>query len=98
MAKLKQTWLYNLDEFKNSINRKVHVHTITMGDVDDPEIYIAQPIYEWQQTEKGKWVMENSAPAPSYHRYNDVMHYGYTFYICAYLNEKDYTYYRLKFE
>jgi hypothetical protein len=31
-----------------------------MGDVEDPEIYAAQPIYEWQQTEQGKWVMEHA--------------------------------------
>jgi hypothetical protein len=31
-----------------------------MGDVDDVDIYVAQPIYEWQQTEQGKWVMEHA--------------------------------------
>lgn len=31
-----------------------------MGDVDDLDVYVAQPIYEWQQTEKGRWVMENA--------------------------------------
>jgi hypothetical protein len=31
-----------------------------MGDVDDVEIYVAQPIYEWQQTPVGKWCMENA--------------------------------------
>jgi hypothetical protein len=39
---------------------KINFHTFTMGDVDDVEIYAAQPIYEWQQTEHGKWVMENA--------------------------------------
>jgi hypothetical protein len=34
-------------------------HTFRMGDVEDPELYAAQPIYEWQQTEKGQWVMEH---------------------------------------
>lgn len=31
-----------------------------MGDVDDIDIYVAQPIYDWQQTAKGRWVMENA--------------------------------------
>jgi hypothetical protein len=31
-----------------------------MGDVDDVEIYAAQPIYEWQQTEAGRWCMEHA--------------------------------------
>ena len=29
-----------------------------MGDVDDVEVYAAQPIYEWLQTDQGKWVQE----------------------------------------
>lgn len=31
-----------------------------MGDVDDVDIYAAQPIHEWQQSEQGRWVMENA--------------------------------------
>lgn len=31
-----------------------------MGDVEDPDIYAAQPIYEWQQTEQGTWAMEHA--------------------------------------
>ena len=31
-----------------------------MGDVDDIEIYAAQPIYEWQQTAQGQWVMAHA--------------------------------------
>jgi len=30
-----------------------------MGDVDDVDIYVAEPIYQWQQTEQGRWVMEH---------------------------------------
>lgn len=39
---------------------KVTFHTFTMGDVDDIDIYCAQPIGEWQKTEKGQWIMENA--------------------------------------
>lgn len=35
-------------------------HEFSMGDVDDVEIYAAQPIYEWQQTAQGKWAMEHA--------------------------------------
>jgi hypothetical protein len=35
-------------------------HTFTMGDVDDPDIYVAEPIWKWQQTEKGAWVMQHA--------------------------------------
>lgn len=39
---------------------KITFHDFGLGDVDDVEIYAAQPIYEWQQTEKGRWVMANA--------------------------------------
>ena len=39
---------------------KFTVHTFNMGDVEDPEIYVAGPLFDWQQTEKGKWIMEKT--------------------------------------
>jgi len=45
---------------------KVIFHSFTMGDVDDLDIYVAQPIYEWQQTDKGKWVMDNASDLKYY--------------------------------
>lgn len=69
-----------------------------MGDVEDPDLLVSWPLYDWQQTEKGKWVMEHSFPSPSYHSTADPVTYRYIYNICAYLTEKDYTYYRLKFE
>ena len=40
--------------------QRLALHQFRMGDVDDVEIYVAQPIYEWQQTEAGKWCMEHA--------------------------------------
>jgi len=31
-----------------------------MGDVEDVEIYAAEPIYNWQQTSAGKFCMEKA--------------------------------------
>ena len=31
-----------------------------MGDVDDIDIYVAEPILKWQQTEQGKWAMQHA--------------------------------------
>ena len=39
---------------------KYVLHEFTMSDVEDVEIYAAEPIYEWQQTEAGKWCMEKA--------------------------------------
>jgi hypothetical protein len=69
-----------------------------MGDVEDPDLFVAQPIYEWQQTEAGKWIMENSNPTPSWHRNMDYTTYGYTYQIRAYLTHKQLTFWKLKYE
>jgi hypothetical protein len=37
--------------------QKITFHTFNMGDVEDPELYAAQPLYEWQNTVQGQWVM-----------------------------------------
>jgi hypothetical protein len=39
---------------------KYVLHEFTMGDVEDVEIYVAEPIYQWQQTDHGKWCMEKA--------------------------------------
>jgi hypothetical protein len=74
------------------------VKKILMGDVDDPDLYIAQPIYEWQQTEAGKYIMANSNPAPEWHRGISHTTYSYEYAIKAYLTPEQITFYKLKFE
>jgi hypothetical protein len=74
------------------------VHSIRMGDVEDPDLMVASPIYEWQQTDKGKYIMENSKPEPMWVRNFDTNTYGYIYRIKAYLTPEQLTYYRLKFE
>jgi hypothetical protein len=79
------------------VTKKVIVHKFKLADVEDPEIYAAQPIYNWQQTEQGRWIMEHSDPAPVWHLYTDHATYGYQVSIVAQLNEVDNTYYQLKY-
>lgn len=63
--------------------REMVVHEFNMGDVDDPDLYAAQPLYEWQSTEFGQWVMKNAADTPTWHRTADPMSYGYRYRITA---------------
>ncbi len=71
------------------------VHKFIMGDVDDVEIYVAQPIYEWQQTDHGKWVMKNGRD-PQYHINADPISYGYQVVITAHITPKRWTEYVLR--
>lgn len=95
MDKLKQLWQFDSKEAR-TIRHKVC--TIKLGDVDDPDLYIAQPIYDWQQTEAGKYVMKHSCPKASWHRHMDMNTYGYEYFIMAYFTPEQLTYWKLKFE
>jgi hypothetical protein len=75
--------------------RKVVLHKFRMGDVEDPELYAAQPIYEWQQTEIGKWCMENATDL-EYHTNIDHATMGYSVAITGILSGKHLTYFLLK--
>lgn len=75
---------------------KIKVHEFRMNDVDDVEIYAAEPIWNWQQSDAGKFVMENANEPPVWHSYNDYNTYGTKITIVADLKEKDITYFNLK--
>lgn len=85
------------------INDTVHevhnvvVHKFTMGDVDDPILYAAAPLIEWQNSEAGKWVMEHALETPMWHRQQDAINWGHTFAVTAKLKAKDYSYFLLKY-
>jgi hypothetical protein len=68
-----------------------------MGDVEDPVLYAGLPIYEWQQTEAGKFVMENAVEPPWWVRTIDPATYGFEFAIVARMKEADQTFYTLKY-
>jgi hypothetical protein len=76
----------------------VAVHSFTMGDVEDPDLYAAEPIHQWQQSEAGQWVMKNAVETPFWHRHVDPYSYGYKYYIIARLREQDQTYWALKWQ
>ena len=82
--------------FDNECYERRTVHTFQMGDVEDPDLYVAQPIHEWQQTELGAWVMKHGRD-PTYHVHPDYLNYGYRIVIVAWITPKRWTEYCLKF-
>ena len=70
------------------ICQKLIVHRFQLGDVEDPEIYAAGPIWDWQQSESGQFVMEHF----------DQFHYGYQYAITAWLADSDATYFCLRWK
>jgi hypothetical protein len=94
MDQLKQLWQSD-DEAKTIT---YIVKKLNVSDVEDPDIIVGQYIWEWQESEAGKWVMENSRPLPSWHRSINHMTYGYQYDIRAYLTPKQITYFELKYK
>lgn len=64
--------------------RKVTVHEfIIPADTDDPDIFAAQPLYEWEHSEKGQWVMKNACDHPEWQRMQDHLSWQYKYIIRA---------------
>lgn len=89
---------YQLVDNKPVLIRDVKVHEFNMGDVEDPDLYAAQPIMDWQESEAGQWIMEHAVEKPFWHRMVNPYTFGFTYYIVARLKEQDHTYWALKWQ
>jgi hypothetical protein len=76
--------------------REIVVHEFTMGDVDDPDLYAAEPLWQWQQSEEGQWVMTHAVETPCWYRIPDQLQYGYRFEVRAKLSGARLTEYMLR--
>lgn len=76
--------------------KTIVVHEFLMGDVEDPDLYAADPLIKWQNSEEGKWVMEHAIETPAWYRIPDVMQYGYKYQIRAKLSGPRLTEYLLR--
>jgi hypothetical protein len=74
----------------------VTVHSFRMGDVEDPDLYAGEPLWKWQNSEMGEWVMANAVQTPSWHRHIDPSSFGWTYTVRAELSPKDYTFWWFK--
>ena len=72
-------------------------YTCTLGDVEDPEIYAASPIFEWQKTEMGQWIMARCADT-AFRISADSQSWGYKVDIYGTLSDEDSTYFTLKYK
>lgn len=74
------------------------VKEIRMGDVEDPYLYAAFPIHEWEQTEEYKWIRKQIGGSEMvFFCDNDPNTYGVVIRVYAPLEGKALTYYNLKY-
>lgn len=76
--------------------KNVVVHKFLISDVEDPDLYAAEPLLKWQDSEMGKWVMSHAVETPVWHRINDAVSWNHQYCVTAKLLAKDYTYWTLK--
>ena len=80
---VKDTYKYMMVKDRVEEVRELVVYEFNLGDVEDPDLYAAQPLWTWQESEMGKWIMDNAIEPPSWHRVPDLMQYGYRYQIRA---------------
>jgi hypothetical protein len=73
------------------------VYRFSVSDTDDPEIYAAEPIWRWQQSEAGKFVMEHAITVPVFHKNISFESLDYEYAITAELEKKKYSEFLLRF-
>jgi len=74
------------------------LHEFFMADVEDPYLYAGFPIAEWQETEKGRWVMENVIEEPVFHVVPSMHTLGYQVVISGHLTPQAEIYFTLKYQ
>ena len=77
--------------------RGVLVKELQMGDVEDPMLYAAFPLGEWQETEEYKYIIEHCSEMPTFYCDPNWETHGYTIRIYAPLTGPALTYYKLKY-
>lgn len=75
---------------------KLIVHTFSQSDSEDPDLLVAEPLYQWENSEAGKFVMTNAKEPPTWHRYLHPEMYGWKVTITAELEGPALTEYLLR--
>lgn len=74
---------------------KIRAHKFNMGDVEDPQLYAGFGIHTWQQTDKGKFIMEHGKNH-EFHTQLDHSIYGYLCVITCEIESKKLSEYYLR--
>jgi hypothetical protein len=62
---------------------------LRMSDSDDPYLMAAFPLHQWQQTTRGKFIMENCLQEPTFICQTDPVTMAWKIKVTAYLTSAD---------
>ncbi len=92
----KETYKYFVENDRVVEVHNVMVHEFMLHDAEDPDLYAAEPLIKWRDSEMGTWVMEHAVESPTWYKVIDPVSYGYRYQIRARLRGPDFTFYQLK--
>jgi hypothetical protein len=76
--------------------KKVVVHTLTICTVNRPNLFVTDPLYEWQISDQGRWVLEHAVELPVTKIIMEPHIWVYTYKVIAKLREIDITEFYLR--
>ena len=76
--------------------KNILVHKFLLGDVEDVAIYAAEPLYQFEKSEKGQWVFANALETPEWFCNINHSTYNYIITVVAKLGEENATFFQLK--
>lgn len=74
----------------------VIVHKFKVDELEDPDLHAAEPLYNWEKSEQGQWVIAHAEETPVWHRHTNHLTYSTNYAIVAKLADKNYTFWQLK--
>jgi len=74
----------------------VCVHEFSIADSEEPDLYAAEPLYEWQTSDAGTWVIANAVSTPYWISQIDYTSYQHEYKIIARISALNETFWRLK--
>lgn len=75
--------------------RQIVVHWIDIKE-EDTELFASKELWNWEQSEKGQWVMKHAVEQPEWHIIDDPMLFYSKVAVTATLSTKDITFWELK--
>jgi hypothetical protein len=76
--------------------RDICVYEFFITVVEDSDIMAGEPLWQWQHSDQGQWIMEHAAEKPYWIRAIDHVTFGYQYRIMARLSEQMECFWRLR--
>ena len=79
----------------DKMNTRV-LHRTHLQDSEDPVLYAAEPLWQWEKSDAGQWAMTHCTDTPSWYVSSTAM--GYEIIVTGPMSDEDHIFYMLKYE